>query len=337
MMRWNHALALALPFCCFIQGEAQQREPLKLITAFSLPSDVKGHFDHFGVDVVHHRLFATPEDYKSVLVLDLSTGKLLHRIDGIGRPHAILYREDLNRIYVTDGGAGALKIFDGTNYALVKTVKLLVDADSIGYDPVSKFLYVDNGGGDAHQDYSMLSVIDTTAGKKVADIKIDGDTLEAMALEKSGPKLYVNNRAKNQVDVIDRQKRTLTQSWPITKGKVNVAMAFDEPNHRLFVGCRSGEIVVLNTENGQELQALPISTGIDDLAYDAGSRRLYAACDGFVNVFQQKDADHYEPLAKVSSGPSGKTARLVPEMNQYFIAVPAHGATSAEVLVYKVQ
>jgi len=27
-----------------------------------------------------------------------------------------LYREDLNRIYVTDGDAGDLKIFDGTTY-----------------------------------------------------------------------------------------------------------------------------------------------------------------------------------------------------------------------------
>jgi len=31
----------------------------------------------------------------------------------------------------------------------------------------------------------MLSVVDTTASQKLADLKIDGETLEAMALEKS--------------------------------------------------------------------------------------------------------------------------------------------------------
>jgi len=67
----------------------------------------------------------------------------------------------------------------------VSSVKLLEDADSIGYDPATKYLYVDNGGGDVHQTFSMLSVIDTTAGEKLADLKIDGETLEAMALEKS--------------------------------------------------------------------------------------------------------------------------------------------------------
>ena len=81
----------------------------------------------------------------------------------------------------------------------------------------------------------MLSVVDTTTGKKIADMKIDGETLEAMALESSSTKMYVNNKAKNRVDVVDREKRELLASWPITKGKTNVAMALDEANHRLFV------------------------------------------------------------------------------------------------------
>ena len=55
-------------------------------------------FDHFGVDLKGNRLFATPEDYKAVVVFDLKTGKLIRTMDGIGRPHAVLYREDLNRM-----------------------------------------------------------------------------------------------------------------------------------------------------------------------------------------------------------------------------------------------
>jgi len=47
----------------------------------------------------------SPEGYHAVVVFDLKTGKLVHKIDGISKPHAVLYREDLNRIYVTDGDA----------------------------------------------------------------------------------------------------------------------------------------------------------------------------------------------------------------------------------------
>src|SRR6202171_2290833 len=235
-----------------VQARCQGAAPLKLIQTFELPAEVKANFDHFGIDLKGGRLFATPEGYHAVVVFDLKTGKLVHKIDGIGKPHAVLYREDLNRIYVTDGDAGDLKIFDGTTYGLVSSVKLLEDADSIGYDPATKYLYIDNGGGDVHQTYSMLSVVDTTAGKKLADLKIDGETLEAMALETSSPKIYVNNKAKNQVDVVDREKHEVVASWPVTKCKPNVAIGLDEADHRLFVACRDGQIFVLDTHNGKE-------------------------------------------------------------------------------------
>src|SRR6202171_1358313 len=211
-----------------IPARAQDAPPLKLAQTITLPPDATGQFDHFGVDLKGNRLFATPEGSKSVRVFELKSGKPIHTIAGIEKPHAVLYREDLDRIYVTDGEAGDLKIFDGKTYTLLSSVKLLEAADSIGYDPTTKYLYIDNGGGDVLQTYSMLSVVDTTAGKKLADIKIDGETLEAMALEKSSPKMYVNNRDQSQVEVGARDQREVVARWPVTKCKGPVAMGFDE-------------------------------------------------------------------------------------------------------------
>ena len=319
-----------------VPARCQVAAPIKLIKTFELPADVKGNFDHFGIDLKGGRLFATPEGYHAVVVFDLKTGKLVHKIGGIGKPHAVLYREDVNRIYITDGDAGDLKIFDGTTYSLISSVKLLEDTDSIGYDPATKYLYVDNGGGDVHETYSMLSVIDTTAGKKLADLKIEGETLEAMALEKSSSRMYVNNRAKNQVSVVDREKRELVASWPVTLCKNNVAMALDETNHRLFVACRTGKIAVLDTQTGKEITSFPITNGVDDITYDPASKRVYAACDGAIDIYEQSGPDSYKLLANVPTGPMGRTARLVPELKRYFVAVPQHGNTSARVLVFDV-
>src|SRR5216684_5037735 len=277
----------------FAGNVRSQTAPLKLVQTIKLPEEIKGRFDHFAVDLSGNRLFATPEDNHAVLVFELKSGKLLHTIKGIGKPHAILYRRDLNQIYVTDGDAGDLKIFDSKTYALKSSVKLLEDADSIGYDPVTKYLYIDNGGGDVHETFSMLSVIDTTAGEKLADLKIDGDTLEAMALEKSAPKMYVNNRSKNVISVLD-------------------------------------------TNTGKEVISFPITKGVDDITYDPASKRIYAACDGAVDIYEQTGPDSYKPVATVPTGPMGRTARLVPELKRYFVAVPQHGTASAEVLVFDV-
>jgi DNA-binding beta-propeller fold protein YncE len=319
-----------------VKTQSQEAAPLKLAQTYKLPADVKGNFDHFAIDLAGNRLFATPEAYEAVLVIDLKTGNLIHKISGIEKPHAILYRGDLKRLYVTDGEAGDVKIVDSESYKIVSSVKLLEDADSIGYDPGTKFLYIDNGGGDVHQTYSMLSVVDTTTGKKVADMKVDGDTLEAMVLEKSSSRIYLNNKAESQVDVIDREKRTLIASWPITLAKTNVAMAYDEANHRLFIACRSGGIVVLDTQTGKELSVLPITKGVDDLVFDPASKRLYASCDGDVSVYQQNSADNYKLLGKVPTGPLARTALLVPQLNRYFVAVPQHGTASAEIMVFEV-
>ena len=117
-------------------------------------------------------------------------------------------------------------------------------------------------------------------------------------------------------------------------------MALDEANHRLFVACRSGQIVVFDTASGKELQALPIGEGVDDLVFDAASKRLYAATGGgtgSIAVYRQRDADHYESLGSVPSGALGRTGRLVPQLKRYFVAVPAGATEAAKVLVYQVQ
>lgn len=314
--------------------------PVKLEQTFKVPADVKGRFDHFGVDLKHHRLFATPEDYKALLVLDIRDGKLLQTVHGIEKPHAVAYREDLDRIYVTDGDAGVVRVIDGKTYKILNSVKLQEDADAMSMDPSTKLLYVVSGGKDVHMTYSTLSIVDSTKAEKLQDLKVDGDTLEVMALESSSPRLFLNNRAKNQIEVIDRDKRAIVATWPVTMGKTNVAMAYDEANHRLFIGCRSGHIVVFDTQTGKELQALKIAEGIDDLHFDPQSKLLFAACgagSGELDLYKEVDADHYESAAKIPSSPGTRNGRFVPELHEYFLAVPQHEGTNAEIRVYKVQ
>ncbi|HEY1581119.1 MAG TPA: YncE family protein [Terracidiphilus sp.] len=310
-------------------------EPIELVQTYQLPANVKGSFDHFEVDLKRSRLFATPEDFKAVLVFNIGTGKLLHQIDGILRPHAVLYRADADRLYVTDGGDGSVKVYEGETYRQLARIPLLKDADSVGYDISRHYLYVDNGGEDVGQSYSMLSAIDTTTESKLADIRIEGDTLEAMALDNYRPHIYVNDKATNQVVVIDRFSNSIIAKWPITLGKQNVAMALDEQRQRLFVGCRSGQIVVLDSNTGEELQTLPIAGGIDDLIYDPITRRIYAAAKGVIDVFEQTDLNHYVSRGTIATGTNGRTAKLVPQLNRLFVAVPQSGQQNARILVYK--
>ena len=322
-------------------GKASNGTPLKLVGRYDFPSNVTGRFDHLLVDLKGQRLFTTPQGAKAVMVFDLKTRELIHTIPGIAIPHHLLYREDLNRLYVTDGGdGGALKIFDGKTYELIKSVPLLPDTDPSIYDPATKLLYVENGGKDAKMAYSTINVINTTGGENLGSLTVDSEGLDGMAIEASGPRLYETDVAKNRIVVIDRVARRVITTWPITLGNTAVTLALDEPHRRLFVGCRSGHIVVFDTATGKELQALPINQGVDDLDFDAKAKRLYAACpagDGSIDVYKQLDSDHYVSLGQVHSGPGARTAELVSTLGRYYVAVPQRGTTNAQILEFQIQ
>jgi hypothetical protein len=75
---------------------------------------------------------------------------------------------------------------------------------------------------------------------------------------------------------------------------------------------------------------------VDDMAFDPTSKRIYTPGTDFVDVFQQKDADHYEQIGHIPGSFRAKTAILVAQLNRYFLAVPGHGGKQAEVRVFEV-
>src|ERR1700693_2503929 len=111
-MKITLAVLLALFMVFAFNAKSEPSSPLELVRTIPMPG-ITGRFDGFGVDVKGHRLFVTPLDHKTVEVYDLNAGKLIHSIPGIEKAHAVLYRGDLDEIFVTDGPAGSLKIFKG--------------------------------------------------------------------------------------------------------------------------------------------------------------------------------------------------------------------------------
>jgi hypothetical protein len=135
-----------------------------------------------------------------------------------------------------------------------------------------------------------------------------------------------------------RETRALITSWPVTIGKRNVAMELDEASHRLFVPCRSGALVVFDTETGKELQSLPIAKGINDLAFDRARKRLYAFCSSDeLDVYQQTGPHHYTSLGPVQTAPRAKNVVFVDSLHRLFTTVPPHEGAPGQVYVYETE
>ncbi|MGH9413963.1 MAG: YncE family protein [Terriglobales bacterium] len=311
----------------------QARPPLKLVREIVMPATVQGRFDHIAIDIPGHRLYAAAESAHQVLIFDLRTGRYLHSIRGIVMPHAMLIRPRIQRVFITDGGRGQVRVYDRKTDRLLKAIPLKVDSDSIAYDPDAQDLFVVNGGGDAHQTFSMVSVIQTATEKKLASIRIDGDTLEAMVIDPDSGRIYINDPAKNTVVVVNRRTRKVEASWPVTRGRENVALALDATHHRLFVACRSGVLVVFDTRTGREIKSMPIGKGVDDASFDPETDRIYAQCGkpGATWVYREQPSDRYTLLGEVREGANAKNAALVPGLHRYFVLVPPAGSAPGRI------
>jgi DNA-binding beta-propeller fold protein YncE len=327
------AISLAISMSAAATGS----QPLLLEHTFDLPATIKGHFDHFEVDAAGQRVFGTAVDAHQLVVINFDTGQLIKTIP-IETPRGVVYRENMGRLYVTDG-AGALRIYDSKSYALVKSLKTEVDADPIAYDSSNGHVFAVNGGEKAGHKYSHVTVFDSVAERQIANIQVAGDEVEGLTVESNGPRLFANARALNQIVVINRETFKTMAIWPIKGAKLNTVAAPDERTHRLFVACHEGNLLVLDSDSGKQLQVLPIGQEADYIAFEPSSRKLFVSGGGghgWVDVIKEEDADHYRRLGEVTTEPGAATSHLVSALGKYIVMAPSAENRPAQVLVYKI-
>jgi DNA-binding beta-propeller fold protein YncE len=128
---------------------------------------------------------------------------------------------------------------------------------------------------------------------------------EFLAADGSG-KAYVNLEDKDLVAVVDLHSNKVLNRWPVAPGGHPVGMAIDPASHRLFIGCRKPEkMVVMSTETGKVEAALPIGSGNDSARFDHG--QAFAGCgDGSLAVIGEKDG-HFEVAQTVTTALGART------------------------------
>lgn len=320
-------LALATPI---VTAHAQGPTPLRLVQTIALPN-VAGRLDHLAVDLKGERLFVAALGNNSLELLDLHAGRPIRSIGGLHEPQGVLFIPESRQIVVTNGQSGTVEMFNSVSLALEKRVASFDDADNIRYDPATNSLYVGYGNG-------ALGILDAANGQRLADITLAGHP-ESFQFERSGPRVFVNVPTAQQIAVLDREKRIVVKIWPLKGAQANFPMALDDPQHRLFVGFRKpAKLVVFDAESGKVVASLDSAGDADDIFYDAARRRIYISCgEGFIDVVEQVDADHYKRVAKIPTAPGARTSLFVLELGRLYLAVPRQAGRAAEVRVYEVQ
>jgi len=322
----KHALTALLLVTAAAWG---QEPPLTLKNRIELPN-VNGRIDHFSTDVKGQRLFVAALGNQTVEVLDVQSGKHVKTLSGLAEPQGLFYEPSTNRLFAACARDGAVKIYDGGTFQLLDAVKFSGDADNIRYDARGRHVIVGYGDG-------ALGLLDS-AGKKIGEIGLDAHP-ESFQLEKEGTRVFINVPDRKEIQVADLAGNKLVAKWPVTSALKNYPMALDEAHHRLLIGCRSpARMLAIDTGTGKQTASVEIVGDTDDLFYDAVRHQVYViGGQGFVDVFEQKDADRYERISHIPTASGARTGLFVPDWGKLFVAVPHRGEQRAEVLVFEVK
>ncbi len=323
------AIVIALAGNCLAAAESNGAE-LQLKQTIPLPG-VEGRIDHLDFDAANERLFVCALGNNTAEVLDLRKSERVHTITGLGSPQGLVYIPELNRLFIANDKGGILKIYDAKSFQSVGELNFKDDADNVRYDDASKRIYIGFGSGG-------IAIVNAPEGKQIGSIELSAHP-EAFELEKNGKRIFVNVPNSRQVAVIDRDEGKVVATWKTDLAFGNFPMAFDEANHRLFIGCRMpSKLVVLDADSGDIVAKIDISGDPDDVFYDSKRHRIYAICGaGKIDIIEQADPSNYKAVTKIDTADGARTGLFVPERDTLFVAVPHRGSQHAEIRAYRVE
>jgi DNA-binding beta-propeller fold protein YncE len=306
-MLLKHAGLLAL-FLAAGLATAETPDGYKLEKTIPVPGD--GGWDYLIVDSASRRVYVSHAT--RVEVLDADSGELKGHIADTAGVHGIAVAADLGRGFTSNGRADTVTIFDLKSLKPLATVKTGKNPDFILFDPASKRVFAFNGGG------KSATAIDAADGKVAGTIELGGKP-EAAVSDGAGH-VYVNSEDTAEVLKLDARDLKVLERWSVAPAKLPVSLAIDPKTDRLFVGCRSKSLVVLNTKTGKSVATLPIGDRVDAGAFDPETKMVFCSCgDGSVAVVRQESADKYTLVETIKTRPGSKTMALDPKTHKLFL------------------
>lgn len=273
----------------------------KLLKSYALRGE--GGWDSITLDPSSRRLYLSHTT--RVHVVDADRGTLLGDIGNLQLAHGTVLIKELDRGFVSDGGADKVVIFSLQTLRVVGEVKTGGNPDCIIYDPSSRHIFTFNGR--THDS----TVINPADGTVIATIPMGGRPEFAVADGKGT--IYVNIRDTNEVAALDSRTLLIKSRWPIAPGAMATAIAMDEEHRLLFIGGRNKVFVVMDADSGKIIQTFPIDGGVDTNIYDPIRHLVFSSDrEGTIHIFHEDSPGKFSVVETVTTQPGAHTMAFDP-------------------------
>ncbi len=270
----------------------------------------EGGWDYLTFDPVGNRIFITRGNH--VMVVDAKTLKPSGDITDLSGTHGVALAQELGRGFISSGGDNMMVIFDLKTLKVIDKVKVGERPDAILFDASSKRVYTFNA---KTQD---STVVDATTGKVIGSVPLGGKPETGVADGKGN--VYVNIEDRSEIVRIDTKNLTVAEHYPMAGCEDPSALAFDVAHRRLFAGCASKIVAVVDPDAGKLVTTVDIGGGVDAGAFNPRTQQIFMSCgaDGVLTVIHEDTPDKYSVVQTVPTEKGARTMALDEKSNTVY-------------------
>lgn len=261
--------------------------------------DSAGGFDFLKIDESKNRLLANHTGNNSLDVFDLTDGKLLKHIP-TGKAQDVAVDTGCGTYLVGVSKEQKVVVVDATRLEVIHEIPLDGPADAIAFNPKKHELYV------GHDDGRDLWVIDTHENKVTGTITIE-EAPEVVIYDSASDRVFQNIKSDATVLAIDPGTHLIQAKWSTAPAAAPHGLVCNPATQHLFCAGTNGKLAVLDGRTGENSGSVDIAKGVDQIAFDPTTQRVYSACGSGKICIAQDSPTGVESLGEIDSAPGAKS------------------------------
>ena len=211
-------------------------------------------------------------------------------------------------------------MWDSLTLAPLKTVDVQGNPDGILFDPFNERIWVFSHVA------PHATIIDGKDGTLVGTLDLGGEPEQAVS--DGNGRLFVALEDKDRIAVVDTKALRVTADYDLSAhAKTPAGLALDAKNHVLFAACRApGMMVILNSDTGKIITALPIGSGVDGAVFNPVTMETFSSQgDGTLTVIKENSPTSFAVAQTVQTQVSAKTLTLDRSTNRILLIAAEYG------------
>jgi len=284
--------------------------PLVIVADVPLPGPAK-RFDYQSFDSTTGRLYISHMRGDRLDVFDARSGKLLASLEGFPGATGVWAVPELHKVYVSVTDNHRVAVVDDRTLKTIATVSGADFPDGIAYAPDERRMFVsdEHGGTDL--------VIDAGTNARIGLVPLSGEAGNTH-FDRFSHCMLVAVQTRNELAAIDPHTLHIVARYPVACDHPH-GFLIDEQERLAFITCEGdSKLLVLDLRTMRTTASLKIPADPDVLAFDAGLRRLYVACEsGSLAVFAERGAK-LTPLGEYRA-PHAHTVAVDPRTHRVYL------------------